>query len=344
MTQLVLALNGWRNRISGLDRVWVFLGGLYLALALFLPAQAAPTGEFAIRAFVGILPFLFVAIGAAAYTKASGTDNLIARAFTGRVGPMVLAGALMGALSPLCSCGVIPLIAALLAMGVPLAPVMAFWLASPLMDPTKFFLTSGAISPEFAVAQTLAAIGVGMLGGYGVLFLSRFASFASPLRPDAKIGCCGGGVIRNPGAVRWAFWREPERRTAFAKESWSSFAFLAKWLLLAFTLESLMLTYVPGEKIVAVAGDGNPFAIVIGALVGIPAYLNGYAAIPLVGGLIENGMQPGAGMAFLIAGGVTSLPAALAIFAIARVPVFLSYLFFAVTGSLLAGFTYSLVA
>jgi uncharacterized membrane protein YraQ (UPF0718 family) len=341
MTQLVLTLNGWRDRVIGLDRVWLFLGGLYLALFLFLPAQAVPTGEFALRAFVGILPFLFFAIAAAAYTKASGTDNLIARAFTGRVGPMVLFGALMGALSPLCSCGVIPLIAALLAMGVPLPPVMAFWLASPLMDPAKFALTAGAISPEFAVAQTIAAIGVGLLGGYGVWLLSRRASFASPLRPDASFGCCGGGVIRNPKEVRWAFWREEERRTAFAREGLSSFVFLSKWLLLAFTLESLMLTYIPSEKIAAVAGDGNAFAIVIGTLAGIPAYLNGYAAIPLVGGLIENGMQPGAGMAFLIAGGVTSLPAALAVFAIARVPVFLSYLFFAVTGSLLAGFAFA---
>ena len=145
MTQLVLALNGWRSRFTAFDRVWLFLGGLYLALLLLLPYQAVPTAEFAVRAFGGILPFLFVAIAAAAYTKASGTDNLIASAFTGRIGPMVLFGALMGALSPLCSCGVIPLIAALLAMGVPLAPVMAFWLASPLMDPTKFFLTAGAI-------------------------------------------------------------------------------------------------------------------------------------------------------------------------------------------------------
>ncbi len=347
MTQLVLALNGWRDRFTGLDRVWLFLGGLYLALFLFLPAQATPTGTFTLRAFVSILPFLFVAIGAAAYTKASGTDNLIARAFTGRTGPMVLFGALMGALSPLCSCGVIPLIAGLLAMGVPLAPVMAFWLASPLMDPTKFFLTVGAIDLQFAVAQTIAAIGVGLLGGYGVWFLSRLSrhtSFANPLRPEAGNGSCGGAVIRNPKEVHWAFWREGERRAVFAREGLSNFVFLAKWLLLAFTLESLMLTYIPSERIAAVAGDGNPFAIVIGTLAGIPAYLNGYAAIPLVGGLIENGMQPGAGMAFLIAGGVTSLPAALAVFAIARVPVFLSYLLFAVTGSLLAGFAFAAVS
>jgi uncharacterized membrane protein YraQ (UPF0718 family) len=69
----------------------------------------------------------------------------------------------------------------------------------------------------------------------------------------------------------------------------------------------------------------------------VPAYLNGYAALPLVGGLIEQGMAPGAGLAFLVAGGVTSLPAAIAVFALVKQRVFLLYLAFALSGSFLAG-------
>jgi uncharacterized membrane protein YraQ (UPF0718 family) len=73
-------------------------------------------------------------------------------------------------------------------------------------------------------------------------------------------------------------------------------------------------------------------------LVGVPAYLNGYAALPLVGGLIEQGMAPGAGMArSLLAGGVTSIPAAIAVYALARPPFFVAYLAFAFLGSLSAG-------
>jgi len=64
----------------------------------------------------------------------------------------------MGALSPFCLCGVIPLIAALLSMGVPLAPVMAFWLASPIMDPSMFLLTSGEIGMDFAIAIAVFAL------------------------------------------------------------------------------------------------------------------------------------------------------------------------------------------
>jgi len=101
--------------------------------------------------------------------------------------------------------------------------------------------------------------------------------------------------------------------------------------------------YVPADLIGNLAGNGGLLSIVVAALVGVPAYLNGYAALPLVGGLMESGMQPGAGMAFLIAGGVTSIPAAIAVFALARRPVFLAYLGFALIGAILAGLAYGLV-
>ena len=76
------------------------------------------------------------------------------------------------------------------------------------------------------------------------------------------------------------------------------------------------------------------------AVVGVPAYLNGFAALPLIEGLIGQGMAPGAALAFLVAGSVTSIPAAIAVFALARWPVFVAYLCFAFVGSVTAGFTY----
>ena len=80
----------------------------------------------------------------------------------------------------------------------------------------------------------------------------------------------------------------------------------------------------------------------LASVVGIPAYLNGYAALPLVAGLIEQGMAPGAGMAFLLAGGVYSIPAAIAVWALARPQVFLAYLGFAFTGACLLGLSFGL--
>ncbi len=328
------------------DPAWLAIGAIFAVLAVMAPPQVAASAAFTARAIWSVLPFFVLSIGLAAYAKASGAENLIARAFAGRRDAMVVVlASLTGALSPFCSCGVIPVIAALLATGVPLAPVMAFWLASPLMDPSMFVITTGILGLQFAVAKTVAAIGVGLLGGFGVLALQRLGIFlGDPIREGVGNGGCAGSKIRNPKAVVWRYWSEPARREAFWNNSRQTALFLGKWLMLAFVLESLMIAYVPSTLIASVAGDGGVLSVVAAALVGIPSYLNGNAALPLVSGLMDKGMAPGAAMAFLIGGGVTSIPAALAVWAIARRTVFAAYLAFAIAGALLSGIVFQAIA
>jgi len=94
----------------------------------------------------------------------------------------IFAASLAGALSQFCSCGVIPLIAAMLASGVPLAPVMAFCVSSPIMDPEMFILTAAGISLNFAVDKTIAASGMGLMAGFTVLGLQRAGFIYNPLK------------------------------------------------------------------------------------------------------------------------------------------------------------------
>ena len=338
-----LTLGRLPQRVVAIDRVVLAIGLVLLGLAALAPDQAAESAAFTGRSLLDVLPFLAVSVAFAAYAKASGADNLIARAFQGHAAMMILFAAAMGALSPFCSCGVIPLIAALLVMGVPLSAVMAFWLASPLMDPSMFVLTMGTLGTHFAVAKALAAFTVGLMGGFGVLALQGVGAFSDPLRPRIGDGGCGGNRIRDPKAVVWRFWKDRGRSATFWANARESSLFLGKWLALAFLLESLLIAYVPAELVVQAVGGGGLLPVVSAILVGIPAYLNGYAALPLVAGLIDQGMAPGAGMAFLLAGGVTSIPAAVAVFALARLPVFAAYVGFAVGGSLAAGLIYGAV-
>jgi uncharacterized membrane protein YraQ (UPF0718 family) len=338
-----LALKSLPRNAIQLDRVALALIGIVLALFVVDRAQAVSTVEFALLALWGVLPFLLLSIGIAAYAKASGADSLIARAFQGRTLPMIAFAAAMGALSPFCSCGVIPLIAALLTMGVPLAPVMAFWLASPLMDPSMFVLTAGTLGIDFALAKTAAAVSIGLFGGFGIWMIQRGGGFSELLRDGIGNGSCGGATIRAPKPVVWHFWHDDSRRTAFLNSARDNLLFLGKWLTFAFVLESLMIAFVPADWVIQAVGGSGWLTVVGAALVGVPAYLNGYAALPLVGGLIEQGMAPGAGMAFLLAGGVTSIPAAIAVYALARLPVFFAYLAFAFLGAVAAGLLYGLL-
>ena len=343
MSDITLHLKNAAGFGRRIERVLLAVVAIFLGLVVFVPEQAQASLSFVGEGLTGMVPFLALAIGIAAYARASGVDNLIAKAFQGRLSTMIVVAALFGGMSPFCSCGVIPLIAALLAMGVPVPAVMAFWLASPLMDPTMFVLIMGTLSLDFAIAKTIAAVGVGMMGGFSTAALMARGAFANPLRNDVTgCGSCGAPTINPQAKVAWKFWKEQDRRQKFFKESGSTSLFLLKWLTLAFLLESLMIAYISADQIASVLGQGNDWAIPLATLVGVPAYLNGYAALPLVAGLIELGTAPGAGMAFLVAGGVTSLPAAIAVYALVKKPLFLWYIGLSLAGGLLAGFLFQL--
>lgn len=315
-------------------------------LAIFDFPQVVPTVIFAGQAILHTGIFILFAVLAVGYLKASGAETILAKAFEGRETRMIIMAALIGGLSPFCSCEVIPFIAALLAVGAPLSAVMAFWLASPLMDPAMFLITSGTLGFDFAVAKMLAAIGVGLLGGFTVKTFATSAVFANPLRPKAPTTDCGDscGTASFSGKPEWAFWHDAERREIFRTTVVENALFLGKWLLLAYLFEAMMIHYVPAEMVASVLGGEGIKPILLGAIVGGPAYLNGYAAVPMVDALLKQGMSNGAAMSFVIAGGVSCIPAAIAVWALVKPRVFAAYIAIAMSGAVIAGVLWNAVA
>ncbi|MCT8161105.1 permease [Pseudoruegeria sp. SHC-113] len=326
------------------DKAWLAIVLIPLVLAVLDREQVGPTIRFAVEALGHTGIFIGFAVLAVAYLKATGAEALLAKAFEGREVRMIFLAALLGGLSPFCSCEVIPFIAALLAVGAPLSAVMAFWLASPLMDPAMFLITSGTLGFDFALAKTGSAVGLGLMGGFTVMAFAQSPVFADPLRQQPVKQGCGCGTNPFTGKPHWAFWNEPARRATFRDTAFENALFLGKWLLLAYMIEALMLHYVPAEMIATVLGGSGLQPILLGALVGAPAYLNGYAAVPLVDALLAQGMSNGAAMSFVIAGGVSCIPAAIAVWALVKPRVFFAYLGIAMVGAMLAGIGWAAIA
>ena len=323
---------------------WGVIVAILVLIALLAPETLVETVTFTLRALGNTAPFIAFAVLAVAYLKASGAETLLAKAFEGNPARMIVLAALLGGLSPFCSCEVIPFIAALLAVGAPLGAVMAFWLASPLMDPAMFAITSGTLGFDFALAKTIAAVSLGMFGGFAVMLMKNSAVFADPLRETPAVGGCCSAKKPFSGTPVWQFWQVSERREVFGRTALDNALFLTKWLTLAYLIEALMLRYIPAEMIAAVLGGDGILPIVLGAVVGAPAYLNGYAAVPLVDALLTQGMSQGAAMSFVIAGGVSCIPAAIAVWALVKPRVFAAYLGFAMVGALIAGLAWQAVA
>lgn len=331
-----------RDLLDRLRSAWTLIVLIPLLVLLLDSARFSQVVSIATGALIKTTPYILLAILLIAYLKASSAEKLVARAFEGRENRMIVFAAFLGGLAPFCSCQVIPFIAGLLSLGSPLSAVMAFWLSSPLIDPPILMITAGVLGWEFAVGKALAAVFLGLLGGFGIKLLMASAAIRAPLKSNRIASRCSSTQGLN-GQPVWGFWKEPERRQSFVDEGTRNALFLFKWLTLAYLLEALLLLYVPAESIGAVVGGEGLWPIALGALVGMPAYLNSYAAPPLVAGLMEQGMTAGSAMAFMVAGAISSIPAMTAVWSLVKKQVFIAYLGFGVGGAMIFGLLFSLM-
>jgi uncharacterized membrane protein YraQ (UPF0718 family) len=364
--------------------------------------------NFMIDAFLHIWPYLLVTIPIAVAVRMSGVSKYIGRAFQARPLVAIFLATAVGAFSPFCSCSVIPVVATLLIGGVPLAPVMSFWIASPSMDPEIFFLSVPLLGWELAVARLAAtlilslsaglvthlAMQRGWLGqdilrtgeptsvrsswsllkaGWGRVKASVKASsspvlgFAAGGSVTARqgTGCASAsgsdaetyrsvtassaatgsscGSDEGGAGNSCAIAQPVSFRRRLLEETWDATIMVAKFMALAFLLEALIILYVPSEWIVGLLGGQNRWAIVNAALIGVPIYTTELAALPMVGGLLAQGMNPAAALAFLIAGPTTTLPAMAAVWGLVTRRVFALYLSFSLLGAIGLGYFYSLL-
>jgi uncharacterized membrane protein YraQ (UPF0718 family) len=350
--------------------------------------------DFMMNAFIHIWPYLVITIPIAVAVNMSGASKYIKRAFDAGPIAAILLATIVGAFSPFCSCGVIPVIAALLIGGVPLAPVMAFWIASPSMDPEIFFLSVGTIGWNLAVWRLVGTLVLSLSAGFITHFLvqkkwisinvlkhkdnidtqnspsmvktiwSKFStatrdliSFKHKERLPAA-ACCTANSSMAPHqpSVNYSTSINVQSSTIahlesscgcdekenfgkrLSKESWAATLLVIKFMALAFFLEALIILYVPQEWITSIMGQENSWAILTAAFLGIPVYTSNLSALPMVSGLLTQGMSPAAALAFLIAGPTTTLPAMAAVWTLVLPRVFFLYVSFSLFGAIILGY------
>lgn len=311
-----------------------------VGIVLAWPAHAANAAIFVLWGLLAVAPIVIPGILLAAWIIASGADTHIAGAFEGRTLRTVVVASLIGAVTPVCGVTVLPLMAGLLAARVPLAPIMAFWLSSPITDPAMLATTAATLGLSFAVCKTLAAFGLGVFGGAITGLFAKKSWALNALRDNGlarqlSVARCGAAQTFDP----WV-WRTEARRRSFGTQFWATTRLILICLIPAFAAEYTLNAALTPLALAAYVGEDQWWAIPAAVFVGAPAYIDGYAALPLTRGLIDNGMSEGAAMAFLISGGVVSIWGAMAIAPVLKLKPFLLYLALAVLGSLAAGYIF----
>lgn len=349
--------------------------------------------------FLTLWPYLLITIPLAVAVNLSGASRYINRAFRARPLTAIILATAVGAFSPFCSCGVIPVIATLLIGGVPLAPVMSFWIASPSMDPEIFFLSVAKLGPQLAIWRLGGTLALSLASGLATHWLfttgrlgdkvlrdgyqanprsirqlsvdaarrarAALASWRMSPLSEASVLCCTGvqgspavlsipltatvavaGLSDNRSSDETRCGDACSLRPSFRQRLWietrAATWMVIKFMTLAFLLEALITLYVPETWIAGALGNQNPWAIWTAALLGVPLYTTNLTALPLVSALLAGGMNPAAGLAFLIAGPTTTLPAMAAVWGLVRPRVFAVYLLTALLGAVILGYVYHL--
>ena len=114
-------------------------------------------------------------------------------------------------------------------------------------------------------------------------------------------------------------------------------------LAFAFSAEFLLRDFLPPHLLTPYVGEDSTYAVLLAVVVGAPMYLDGYAALPLVRGLLDLGMSPGAAMAFLVSGGAVSIWGVMAVVAVLRPPTIALFVMLAVSGSLAIGYAFDAI-
>ena len=238
----------------------------------------------------------------------------------------LLKGALLGAVTPFCSCSTIPMVVGLIQAKVRFATVAAFLLASPLLNP----IVVAAIAVMFGVrtAVTYAAVAfvftmtaAAVWERTGLARDVKRVRLVRPVRQSASVGAATGvdgvsaGAPNAPNGVDAddadveVPWRGLRAETP---DAWRSSAQLLKGMLLPLligvSIGAVIYGTVPEDALVRLAGPENPAAIFVAAVAGIPLYIRAIAALPIGSALLEAGVGIGPIFALVIGGAGASIP------------------------------------
>jgi uncharacterized protein len=318
--------------------IWVLTPAIAVTASFQWPEKAVEIARFVAASFLEVAVLISAGLLLSAWVAASGVGTITAKIFRGHPVTTIVLASVAGTITPVCGVTVLPLMTGLLASGVPLAPVMAFWLSSPVTDPAMFAATWATLGLSFAVAKTISALGLGIFAGSVTAALTTTEAVKNPLRRShATSGeTCSPCVA---GYKTWV-WGDPERRRVFWIDLLKTTRLVSVCLTLAFTAEYLLRDAMPHHLFRIYVGSDSPYAIPLAVSVGAPMYLDGYAALPLVRALLDLGMSPGAALAFLVSGSAVSIWGVLAVVPILRTSILILFVTLAVIGSAVAGYVF----
>lgn len=280
--------------------------------------------------FLAVWPYLLISIVAAVALNVYVGTARIARLIDRRTGVAVVGSVLLATLTPFCSCGTTAVLLGMIATASPWAPLVAFMVSSPLTSPSELFLSAGLFGWPFALIFFVGTIALGLASGAIGHVLDKAGWLQGQARlqiddRDCLSGTCSASepltIGLGPGTPSVAEFQTLRRRWRLddlRHELWATGRRILLFFVAFTAVGYLAIEAIPTGWLTSYLGGDSFLAVPMAAVLGVPAYVNTEASLPLVASLIEGGMGPGPAMAFLVTGAGTSIGAISGLFVIAR--------------------------
>ena len=329
------------------------------------------------------LSILFIVISAGVSLLQQYIPNeKIQKILGGHKGRGYLLAALLGAITPFCSCSTIPMLRGLLKAKAGFGQTLTFLFCSPLLNP----IIIGLFIATFGIFTTLTyvciALFISILAGY-LLDKMKFEKYIIPEKRSPFESCCSSNISAHTCACESTVQSQgccsleqlqplqptscccgtsgkedsssccspaAQKNTAGFKErmkiafsdGWNQFKQVFIYLLIGVSLGAFIYGFVPSDFIATYAGGDNIFAVPIAAIIGIPLYVRVEALIPLSAVLVGKGMGLGAVMALIIGGGGASLTELILLKSLFKMPMLIAFLGVILGMAIFAGYFFQL--
>lgn len=287
----------FQNQVLGMKWLNTLIGNLISALGLDINARLGGSIQFFIYDTIKIFVLLSVLIFIISYIQShfppERTKKILGR-FHGVTANSL--AALLGTVTPFCSCSSIPLFIGFSSAGLPVGVTFSFLISSPLVDLGSLILLMSIFGGKIAIAYVVVGLILAVIGG------SLIEKFGMEKYVEDFIKTAGSVDIEAPDLTR-------RDRLSYAKDQVkATVKKVAPYIFIGVGIGAIIHNLIPEHIIQAILGGNNPFSVILATLVGVPMYADIFGTIPVAESLFAKGAGLGTILSFMMAVTALSLP------------------------------------
>ena len=237
--------------------------------------------------------------------------------------------ALLGTVTPFCSCSSIPLFMGFTSAGLPIGVTFSFLISSPMVDLGSLVLLMSIFGSKIAVAYVLLGLVIAVLGGLVIEQLGMERHLEDFVK-QAHVPLTDSESMSN------------QDRLHFAKEQMSeTFRKVFPYVLVGVGIGALIHNWIPESLVTQLLGSQNPFGVILATLIGIPMYADIFGSIPVAEALLSKGAQLGTVLSFMMAVTTLSLPSLIMLKRAIKPPLLALFVAICTVGIILVGYLFN---